>query len=111
MDEYTLKYLHDVLDAITEVEGYFAGRQLDFDTFLSDLMLRSAVERKVEIMGEALNRVMQRDPNFSLANARAIVRTRNRVIHEYDRVEPEFLWGLVIRHIPQLKADILALLS
>lgn len=57
-------------------------------------------------MGEAINRIMKKDSSFSLPNAREVIKTRNRVIHGYDSVEPEFLWGLVIRHIPVLKKDI-----
>ncbi|MDE5868780.1 MAG: DUF86 domain-containing protein [Muribaculaceae bacterium] len=41
-----------------------------------------------------------------MPNARAIINTRNRIIHSYDSVETEFLWSLVIRHIPLLKEDI-----
>lgn len=70
-----------------------------------------AVERSVEIMGEAINRILKRVPDFSLPNARAIVQTRNRVIHSYEKVENEFLWGLVKRHIPELKKDVQRILS
>ena len=43
---------------------------------------------------------------WDIQNSRAIIDTRNRIIHAYDNVQPEFLWGLVIRHIPELKKDI-----
>lgn len=43
---------------------------------------------------------------MSLPNAKAVIDTRNRIIHGYDSVKPEFLWSLVIRHIPELKKDI-----
>lgn len=110
MDEYILKYLQDILDAIEEMEGYFVGYPKRFDVFEKDLLRRSGVERKVEIMGEAINRILKKDPEFPLPDAKEVVKTRNRVIHGYDSVEPEFLWGLVLRHIPKLKADIKAIL-
>lgn len=69
-------------------------------------MRRCVVERKVEIMGEAINRIRKTDPSVTIPNARAIIDTRNRIIHAYDNVQPEFLWSLVIRHIPELKTDI-----
>ena len=69
-------------------------------------MRRCVVERKTEIMGEAINRIKKRDPSFDIPNAREVINTRNRIIHGYDSVETEFLWGLVIRHIPELKKDI-----
>ena len=75
-------------------------------------MLRQrAVERNVEIMGEAINRILKHDPDFSLPNSRAIIATRNRGIHGYDSVTTEFIWSLIIRHIPALKKDVEALLS
>ena len=62
-------------------------------------------------MGEAMNRIKKADPSVKIPNARAIIDTRNRIIHAYDNVHPEFLWGLVIRHIPELKKDILRILK
>lgn len=62
-------------------------------------------------MGEAINRILKRDTSFNLPNAKEIINTRNRVIHSYDNVTPEFLWGLVIKHIPILKQDVERLLS
>lgn len=62
-------------------------------------------------MGEAINRIKKYNPTFHIPNAREIINTRNRIIHGYDSVESEFLWGLVIRHIPLLKVDILRLIN
>lgn len=106
MDERVAKYLEDVLNACKEVETFFEGQPKLFDDFKDNMLKRRAVERNVEIMGEAINKMMKIDPDLQLANARAIVDTRNRVIHSYDNVTPEFLWSLVVRHIPQLKTDV-----
>lgn len=111
MDEYILTYLQDVLDSINEMESYFIDYPMQYEVFESDFLRRSAVERKVEIMGEAINRILKNDPNFMLPNAKDVINTRNRVIHVYDSVTPEFLWGLVIKHIPQLKVEIEKILS
>lgn len=105
-DEYILKHLQDVLDAIIELEGYFADFPMRFDMFEKDGLRICAVERKAEIMGEAINRIRKKDPSFGIPNAKEIINTRNRIIHGYDSVETEFLWGLVVRHIPELKKDI-----
>lgn len=106
MDENVQKYLEDVLMACEDVEQFFEDYPNRFDVFENDRKMIRAVERSVEIMGEAINRILKREPDFNLPNAKAIIQTRNRVIHSYEKVEPEFLWGLVQRHIPQLKADI-----
>lgn len=110
-DEYILKHLQDVLDAINELEGFFEGFPMRFDVFERDGLRICAVERKTEIMGEAINRIKKRNPEFLIPHARDIINTRNRIVHGYDSVETEFLWGLVIRHIPLLKKDIEQLIS
>ena len=106
VDEYILKHLQDVLDAINELESFFVNYPKRFDIFEKDRLRICAVERKTEIMGEAINRIRKKDPTFVISNAKDIINTRNRIIHGYDSVETEFLWGLVIRHIPLLKIDI-----
>lgn len=111
MDEYILTYLQDVLDSINEMESYFIDYPMQYEIFEKDFLRRSAVERKVEIMGEAINRILKIDSTFLLPNAKEIINTRNRVIHGYDSVTPEFLWGLVIKHIPILKKDVELILS
>ncbi len=110
MDEYIEKHLVDVLTAINEIDSFFAGRPFLYKEFEHDMLRQRAVERNVEIMGEAINRILKVDPEFQLPNARAIINTRNRVIHGYDSVTTEFLWSLIIRHIPALKKDVEALL-
>jgi len=106
-----LTFLQDILDAIADVESFFVGYPMRFDVFEKDYLRRSAVERKAEIMGEAMNRIKKVDPTIEIPNARDIIDTRNRIIHAYDNVRPEFLWGLVVRHIPELKKDVESILS
>ena len=109
--EEVLTYLQDILDAIGDVESFFVGYPMRYDVFENDYLRRSAVERKAEIMGEAMNRIKKTDPTVEIPNSRAIIDTRNRIIHAYDNVQPAFLWGLVIRHIPELKKDIERILA
>lgn len=111
MDERILAYLYDVKKAIIELESFFDGYPMRYDVFVKDALRRCAVERKTEIMGEAINRVLKIHPSFPLPNAKAVIDTRNRIIHAYDSVKPEFLWGLVIRHIPELKRDVERILA
>ena len=101
--EYILKHLQDVLTAITELESVFVGYPMKYDVFEKDNLRRWDVERKAEIIGEAMTRIRKHNPDFTIPNARGVIDTRNRLIHSYEYVEPSFLWGLVIRHIPQLK--------
>ena len=111
MDEYILKHLQDILNAITDLERIFVGYTMRYDVFEKDDLRRWAVERKTEIIGEAMTRIRKYDPKFEIPNGKEVIRTRNRLIHGYDSVTSEFLWGLVIRHIPQLKKDVQEILQ
>jgi uncharacterized protein with HEPN domain len=97
--------LFDVLTACEEVESFFSGEKI-FADFQADILRQRAVERNVEIMGEAINQLLKHNHDIVLDNAKAIISTRNRVIHGYDSVTPEFLWSLVVKHIPKLYADV-----
>ncbi len=76
-------------------------------------MLKRAVERDLEILGEAINRIIKRDASFEekITNARAIIGLRNQVIHAYDSISDEIIWSILINHLPKLKAEIESLIS
>lgn len=84
--EEVLAYLQDVLDAISDMQSCFEDFPNRYDLFEKDIMRKCVVERKVEIMGEAINRIKKSDPSVEIPNARAIIATRNRIIHSYDNV-------------------------
>jgi len=71
-------------------------------------MLKRAVERNLEIIGEAMNRILIRDKEFELkiTNAKSIVGLRNQVIHAYDNISDENIWSILINHPPKLKIEI-----
>ena len=73
-DEYILKHLQDVLDAINELEGYFTDFLKRFDLFEKDGLRICAVERKTEIMGEAINLIRKKYPSFYIPNAKEIIK-------------------------------------
>lgn len=106
MDDYILTCLLDIRKAIVDLEVIFKDYPMRFDVFEKDDLHRTAVERKTEIMGEAMARIRRFDPNFHIPNSKDVIATRNRLIHSYDSVQPDFLWTLVIKHIPQLNVDI-----
>ena len=74
-------------------------------------MLRRAVEREIEIIGEAMNQVLKIDPDIRISSARKIISMRNRVIHGYDDVDDELVWGTIQRHLPILKNEVQELLK
>lgn len=74
-------------------------------------MLRRAVEREFEIIGEALNKLHQVSPDIDISSKQKIVAMRNRVIHGYDKVDDEIVWGVILKHLPILKKEVTLLLS
>ena len=111
MDRKIRKYLADILASIIEMELFMAERPKEYATFCNDTLFRRGVERNMEIMGEALNNVLKIDPNIAITSSRKIVDTRNFIIHAYDSLKPDILWGIVINHIPLLKREVETLLA
>ena len=99
------KLLFDIQTSIDSIFEYL-GEQRSFDVYMANKQLRRSVERELEIIGEAVSKILQLDPDISIDNARKIVGLRNRVIHAYDNVDNETVWGVVINHLPPLKKDV-----
>ena len=72
---------------------------------------RKAVERNIEIIGEAMNRILKIDPQFPVEASRKIVDTRNRIIHGYDSVSEDVLWLIIVNYLPSLEKQIKELLN
>lgn len=90
LTEQILTYLQDILNAINDVQSCFIGYPNRYDVLEQDMMRQCVVERKVEVMGEAINRIKKLDASVQIPNARAIVDTRNGIIHSYDMYKPTF---------------------
>jgi uncharacterized protein with HEPN domain len=108
MDERILKWLFDIKMAIDEINSYFEKEEKDFFIYRQNLMLKRAVERDLEIIGEAINRIITRDNSFidKISNAKAIIGLRNQVIHSYDNISDETIWSILTNHLPKLKVEI-----
>lgn len=111
MDIEIKTWLYDILNAISEIDFFFEDQPKDFSAYRNDIRTRRAVERNIEIIGEATNRILQKDDTIELSHSRKIVDTRNRIIHGYDTVSDEIIWGIVIQYLPILKTEIEQLLG
>ena len=111
MDDSINKHLHDILDAINEVESFFGDKPKYFGEFCDDLCLRRAVERDIEIIGEAMNRILKEYRDIAITNSRKIVDARNYIIHGYDSLSADILWSIVINHLPKLKEEVQTILE
>ena len=74
-------------------------------------MLHRAIERNIEIIGEASNRILKLEPDFPISDARQAVDARNFVTHNYDKIDDSILWAIVIHDLPKLKEEVAELLS
>ncbi len=104
------KYLFDTLTCIDNIERFMADITT-FENFQNNLMLQHAVERNLEIIGEAVNKALKIDNALKISNARRIVDTRNKIIHSYDNVHPELIWNIIVNHLSLLKNEVKALLG
>lgn len=111
MNEKVLKCLYDIKLAIDEIDVFFSERDKIFNEYLKDIILKRAVERNLEIIGEAMSRILKEEPDFKIENARRIVGLRNQIIHGYDSVSDENIWGIVVNHIPKLKLEVEQLIN
>jgi uncharacterized protein with HEPN domain len=110
MDERILKWLYDIQEAINEIDGYFSIHPKDFTGYKTNILLKRAIERDLEILGEAINRILKTDPDFPIENAKRIIGLRNQIIHAYDSVSDENIWAIITKHLPDLKEEISALI-
>lgn len=111
MDSEIAKWLHDILEAIDEIESFYVDKPKVFEEYVNDIKTKRAIERDLEIIGEAVNRIVKKESNFKILNAKNIIGTRNRIIHGYDSVSDDMIWSIVINHIPKLKSEVEGLVN
>lgn len=110
MEKEVQAWLEDIMQSIDEIEEFLPERR-DFFEFKKDLKTRKAIERNIEIIGEAVSRILNVNPEIKITNARKIVDTRNRIIHGYDSVSEEIIWAIVSKDLGKLRQEILHLLD
>ena len=107
MDNKINAWLEDIIRSIDEIFEFLPEKR-NFFEFQKDLKTKKAVERNIEIIGEAINRIANhKNAKIEIQNARQIIGTRNRIAHEYDNISDEVIWTIVIRELPKLKDEII----
>ena len=104
------KLLRDIEQAVLNIDVHLESRRV-FDEFSSNITKRRAVERELEIIGEATNYLLKLNPGVKLTSARKIVDLRNRVIHAYDGVDETIIWKVLIKDLPVLLNEAQSLLG
>lgn len=110
MDIKILTWLTDVERSIDEIFDFLPEKRI-FSEYQKDLKTKKAVERNIEIIGEAIKRILDKESEFPVKNARRIVDTRNRIIHGYDSISDEIIWAIVIKELPELKLEVVKFLA
>ena len=110
MEKEIKVWLSDIKQAIAEINQFLPEKKI-YTEFQKDLKSKRAIERNIEIIGEAVNRIISQNPTTEITNSRKIVDTRNRIAHGYDSVSDDIIWAIVIRDLPKLQEEIDILLG
>ena|ERR1022692_505603 len=110
MERKVEKLLYDILDAINSIENYF-GEKKYFAEYQGNKMRKRAIERELQIIGEAMKRLIEIMNVTGITEPLRIIDFRNRITHGYDSVEDDVVWGIIINHLPKLKTEVEALLK
>lgn len=101
------KLIADIRISIEEIDSFCEGKEFcDFET---DILLQRAIEREMEIVGEALNRLIRIDEEkieSAIPEYRSIIGLRNIIAHGYDVVDPMIVWDVVVNHLPVLAEQV-----
>jgi uncharacterized protein with HEPN domain len=105
------KYLFDIKHAADLLLSFSRGKT--FAEFTADPLLRSAIERQFEIIGEALNQFSKVDPDAvaAIGEHRRIIAFRNILIHGYAEIDHRLVWGILEGKLPALHRQVEALLA
>jgi len=102
----TLKYVLDIESAIYEIEVVVERCGRNYGNFDKDPMAIRSMERLLEIIGEAMGKLLETDPTIEIKDSKRIVSLRNRLAHAYDSIVNSVLWGIAIKSVPKLKEDL-----
>lgn len=106
MQPKILKFILDIQSVIQEIETVKTKTNNNFNSFQSDIILQRAIERDLEIIGEAIRKIIEIDPSIKITSAKNIIGLRNIISHAYDSVEPEMIWGIIQNNIPVLANEV-----
>ena len=103
-------FLWDALRAAESVRAFVRGKT--YEAFVEDDLVRSAVERQLQIIGEALSQLARIDPRIArnVAELRRIIAFRNILVHGYAAIDYDTVWRLIEDKLPELQVNLQALL-
>jgi uncharacterized protein with HEPN domain len=111
MERKSPKLLEDIRDAAAFARQAIAGKSLD--EYCNDRLLRQAIERNFEIIGEAVGRLAKADPDLAarIGQHAQIISFRNLLIHGYDLIDHALVWHVIQHDLPVLEVEVAVLLN
>jgi uncharacterized protein with HEPN domain len=111
MERDPKKYLFDILEAAKLIQQFTFEKSVE--QYSQDPLLRSAVERQFQIIGEALQQMLKVFPDIAggITNSRSIIDFRHILVHGYDRIEDEVVWGIIEGNLQTLLIEVESLLK
>jgi uncharacterized protein with HEPN domain len=106
MQHRVLKYILDIESVIAEIESFKESVHNDYSIYKEQIVVKRAIERDLEIIGEAVRKMCESSPDLTISGSRKIIGLRNLIAHAYDTVEDELIWGIIQKDIPILKKEI-----
>lgn len=111
MDRKVKTHLFDILTCIEELELFFEGQEVSLETLLKDIKTIRAVERELEIIGEATKKIIKLEPGIKITNTEKIIAFRNIIAHEYGSLIYDLIVNTINYHLPFLKQEVKFLLD
>ena len=104
-------FLHDIVQSCRAIQDYTAG--LTLDDYRESRQLRASVERELIIIGEALRRAIRLDQALGqqIDQASVIIAFRNNLVHQYEVVDDEIVWNVIVNDLPVLERQVCDLLD
>lgn len=110
MKHSLVKYLEDMRLSIEDIEAYMKD-VTSFSMLLKNKMLFDAVCRRFAVIGEALYQADKMDKPLEITSSNKIKGLRHIIVHDYDLIRPDQIWLIIQNHLPQLKLEVLDLIS
>lgn len=106
MNAKSLKYILDIESILGELEEIKIRVANNFINYKNDFIIKRAVERDLEIIGEAVKKLTEQNPSIKLSSVKKIIGLRNMISHAYDSIDDELIWAIIQKDIPILRGEI-----
>ena len=111
MERSLKKHLEDIRMTISDIEMVIDRFGNDYHTFLNEIMFRRCIEHGIIMTGNAIQNLLQINPDLQITSALKIIDAGNHTLHFYDDPKPELLWNIITNDISLLKQEVTQLLG